>query len=60
MIQYSSVQRLAEALRRAEKAHGKFEKNLGHRDKDWPVWYAEYMQREQTSSTMSSSGFHGQ
>ncbi len=35
------------ALRRAEAAHGEHEKRLGHRDADWPDWYADYIVREQ-------------
>ena len=30
-------------LRAAEKAHGAYEATLGHRDEDWPKWYAEYI-----------------
>jgi len=45
---YASVNDLALALRRAETAHGDFEKQLGHRDEEWPAWYAEYMVREQS------------
>jgi catechol 2,3-dioxygenase-like lactoylglutathione lyase family enzyme len=40
---YDSVADLAEALRRAEVAHGKHEAELGVRDEDWPAWYAQYM-----------------
>jgi len=47
-IHYSSAQDLAAALRRAESAHGAYEKTLGHRDDDWPSWYAAYMEREQS------------
>jgi catechol 2,3-dioxygenase-like lactoylglutathione lyase family enzyme len=45
---FASVADLASAFRRAEAAHGEYEKRLGHRDEDWPSWYAEYMVREQT------------
>ena len=38
---------LAQALRRAEQAHGRYEKEIGHPDPDWPTWYAEYLEREQ-------------
>ena len=43
---YASASELAIALRRAEAAHGEHEKLLGHRDENWPEWYAEYMVRE--------------
>ncbi len=36
-------QRLAALLREAERAHGDYEKSLGHRDDDWPDWYAAYI-----------------
>lgn len=44
---YTSRADLASALRRAEAAHGEYEKRLGRRDEDWPSWYADYMVREQ-------------
>jgi catechol 2,3-dioxygenase-like lactoylglutathione lyase family enzyme len=44
---YASAADLAAALRRAEAAHGEHEKKLGHRDENWPEWYADYMVREQ-------------
>jgi catechol 2,3-dioxygenase-like lactoylglutathione lyase family enzyme len=44
---YTSSTDLAGALRRAEAAHGEYEKQLGQRHADWPSWYAEYMAREQ-------------
>jgi catechol 2,3-dioxygenase-like lactoylglutathione lyase family enzyme len=44
---YGSAGDLAEALRRAEAAHGKHEKEIGHADPDWPDWYAQYMVDEQ-------------
>ena len=34
---------LEQLLKDAEKAHGEFEKTLGHRDEAWPAWYAEYI-----------------
>jgi predicted enzyme related to lactoylglutathione lyase len=43
---YVSVSELANALRRAEAAHGEHEKRTGQRDANWPDWYAEYMVRE--------------
>ena len=43
---YESVEDLAEALRRAEKAHGEHEQRTGQADPNWPDWYALYMVRE--------------
>jgi muconolactone D-isomerase len=43
---YSSPGDLAGALRRAEAAHGRHEKEIGHPDPDWPDWYAAYMVKE--------------
>ena len=43
---YESVEDLAEALRRAEAAHGKHEELTGRADPNWPDWYALYMVRE--------------
>lgn len=43
---YGSVDSLADALRRAEAAHGKYETQIGHPDPDWPKWYAQYMTDE--------------
>jgi hypothetical protein len=34
---------LASLLREAEEAHGRYEMQLGHRDDDWPTWYAAYI-----------------
>jgi catechol 2,3-dioxygenase-like lactoylglutathione lyase family enzyme len=47
---YGSVAGLAAALRRAEAAHGKHEKEIGHADPDWPDWYAQYMVNEAAGS----------
>ena len=49
---YASTSDLAQALRRAEAAHGQHEKRTGQRDQDWPSWYAEYMRREQTGEEL--------
>ncbi|WP_188195944.1 hypothetical protein [Nonomuraea sp. SYSU D8015] len=46
-LTYDSVADLAEALRRAEAAHGRYEQEIGHPDPDWPDWYAQYLAREQ-------------
>jgi catechol 2,3-dioxygenase-like lactoylglutathione lyase family enzyme len=43
---YHSAADLAEALRRAETAHGKHEAELGEYDTNWPDWYAQYMVNE--------------
>lgn len=34
---------LARLLREAEQAHGKYEQTLGHRDENWPNWYARFI-----------------
>ena len=34
---------LAGLLREAEQAHGRYERELGHRDEEWPAWYADYI-----------------
>ena len=49
---YPSVPDLAQALRRAEAAHGQHEARTGERDKDWPSWYAEYMVKEQSGEEL--------
>jgi hypothetical protein len=51
---YASVNDLAQAMRRAEAAHGEHEKRLGQRDADWPTWYAEYMIAEQAGKPLPS------
>ena len=40
---FASAGDLADALRRAEAAHGEHEKRIGQADANWPDWYAEYM-----------------
>jgi catechol 2,3-dioxygenase-like lactoylglutathione lyase family enzyme len=49
---FASVKDLADAMRRAEAAHGEHEKRLGARDENWPAWYAEYMVREQSGEKL--------
>jgi hypothetical protein len=39
-------QQLARLLRAAERAHGEYERRLGHRDEDWPTWYADFIVSE--------------
>jgi len=34
---------LAQLLREAEQAHAAYESTLGHRDEDWPTWYAAFI-----------------
>jgi hypothetical protein len=49
---YESVDDLAQALRRAEAAHGEHEKRTGQADADWPDWYALYMVRERAGEEL--------
>jgi len=50
---FDSVAGLAEALRRAEAAHGKHEQEIGHPDPDWPDWYAQYIVTESSGRDAS-------
>jgi catechol 2,3-dioxygenase-like lactoylglutathione lyase family enzyme len=52
MTSYASVEDLMEAMRRAEAAHGEYEKTLGKRDENWAQWYAEYMVKEQSGKPL--------
>jgi len=38
-----SKENLETLLREAEEAHGEYEQKLGHRDDNWPGWYAEFI-----------------
>jgi catechol 2,3-dioxygenase-like lactoylglutathione lyase family enzyme len=49
---YASLTDLANAMRRAEGAHGEHEKRTGQRDADWPSWYAAYMLAEQSGKPL--------
>lgn len=49
---YASVSDLANAMRRAEHAHGEHEKRTGERDEEWPTWYATYMAAEQAGTEL--------
>ena len=50
---FASVADLAAAFRRAEAAHGEYEKRTGgQRDENWPDWYAEYMVAEQAGKPL--------
>jgi catechol 2,3-dioxygenase-like lactoylglutathione lyase family enzyme len=44
---YPSASDLANAMRRAESAHGEHEKRIGKADPNWPDWYASYMVAEE-------------
>jgi catechol 2,3-dioxygenase-like lactoylglutathione lyase family enzyme len=49
---FASLNGLADALRRAAAAHGRFEERIGQADENWPIWYAEYMVSEQTGEKL--------
>ncbi len=51
---FDSVTGLADALRRAEAAHAKYEKETGRPDPDWPDWYARYMVDESSRKDAGS------
>jgi hypothetical protein len=42
-MHHLSQEELADLLRRAEQAHGEYEKQTGERDEDWPTWYAGWI-----------------
>jgi catechol 2,3-dioxygenase-like lactoylglutathione lyase family enzyme len=49
---YGSAGDLANAMRRAEGAHGEHEKRTGQRDANWSDWYAAYMAAEQSGAKL--------
>jgi catechol 2,3-dioxygenase-like lactoylglutathione lyase family enzyme len=49
---FASANDLANAMRRAEAAHGEHEKRTGQRDANWPDWYAAYMVAEQAGTEL--------
>jgi catechol 2,3-dioxygenase-like lactoylglutathione lyase family enzyme len=49
---FGSASDLADAMRRAEAAHGEHEKRIGAADPDWPDWYASYMVAEQAGTEL--------
>ena len=50
---FASANDLANAMRRASKAHGEHEARMGgQRDENWPDWYAAYMVAEQAGSEL--------
>ena len=52
MTTFASSNALADAMRRAEAAHGEHEKRIGHRDADWADWYAIYIAAEQSGKEL--------
>ena len=50
---FASANDLANAMRRASKAHGEHEERTGgQRDENWPDWYAAYMVAEQAGEEL--------
>jgi catechol 2,3-dioxygenase-like lactoylglutathione lyase family enzyme len=49
---FASTSDLANALRRAEAAHGEHEKRIGHADPNWPDWYSSYIIAEQAGKPL--------
>jgi len=49
------VERLADMLREAERAHGVYEQRVGRRDEDWPAWYARHIIDRLTENESSRS-----
>jgi hypothetical protein len=46
-IVFHSIADLSQALLRAKDAHSEFERRLGAKDFNWPLWYAAYIAMEQ-------------
>ena len=49
---FASPSDLANAMRRAEAAHGEHEQRTGQRDANWADWYATYMTTEQAGEQL--------
>jgi hypothetical protein len=49
---FGSASDLASALRRAEAAHGEYEKRIGQRDANWADWCAAYTAAEQSGKAL--------
>jgi catechol 2,3-dioxygenase-like lactoylglutathione lyase family enzyme len=49
---FASTNDLANAMQRAEAAHGEHEKRTGAPDANWPDWYAKYMVAEQAGTEL--------
>jgi len=54
-IVFDSITDLSQALLRAKEAHSEFERGLGAKDYNWPLWYAAYIAREQGLAEKSAS-----
>jgi hypothetical protein len=54
-IVFDSIKDLSDALIRAKDAHSEFERRLGAKDYNWPLWYAAYIAMEQGSAEESAS-----
>jgi hypothetical protein len=53
-IVFDSIKDLSDALIRAKDAHSEFERRLGAKDYNWPLWYAAYIAMEQGSGRRKS------
>jgi hypothetical protein len=53
-LTFDSAYDLSLALKRAAAAHGKHEEETGQADTDWPIWYSQYLEREQASQAATS------
>lgn len=49
---------LERLLREAERAHGEYETTLGHRDENWPEWYAKYIVGKLNETAAEASAGH--
>ena len=49
------VERLADMLREAERAHAVYESRVGRADADWPAWYARHIIDRLTEDESSRS-----
>lgn len=55
-LAFDSVDDLAGAILRAGRAHGEYEERVGQgRDAQWPTWYAEHIEQEQSATTSSDA-----
>lgn len=49
---FGTASDLADAMRRAELAHGEHERRTGAPDPDWPDWYARYIVAERSGAEL--------